>query len=109
MPDRRGFLAAVGAAGSLAATRALALDALDAAALSDLEKLEAELTGRLLLPSSAEYDRARRVFSFNPRTDRRPALIVQAAGDADVARAIAFARSHGLPLAVRAGGHDVLG
>jgi FAD/FMN-containing dehydrogenase len=41
--------------------------------------------------------------------DRRPALIVRAAGVADVIQAVDFARESGLVLAVRGGGHNVTG
>jgi FAD/FMN-containing dehydrogenase len=41
--------------------------------------------------------------------DKRPALIVRAAGVADVLAAVQFARSQGLELAVRGGGHSLPG
>src|SRR5581483_482641 len=55
----------------------------------------------------AAYDQARRV--HNTSIDRFPAIVVRAQGAEDVARAIAFARDHGLPLAVRGGGHSFAG
>jgi FAD/FMN-containing dehydrogenase len=41
--------------------------------------------------------------------DRRPALIARCAGADDVVVALGFAREHGLPVAVRGGGHNVAG
>ena len=41
--------------------------------------------------------------------DRRPAVLVRCADSADVQRAITFARSHGLALSIRGGGHNIAG
>jgi hypothetical protein len=65
------------------------------------------LRGQLLRPGDDNYDEARRV--WNGMIDKRPALIVRAAGVADVIQAIEFARESGLVLAVRGGGHNVSG
>ncbi|AXJ08792.1 FAD-binding oxidoreductase [Arthrobacter sp. PM3] len=58
-------------------------------------------------PGHPEYDETRKV--FNTMIDRHPAVIARCAGPADVAEALAYARSHGLDVAVRAGGHSVAG
>ncbi|WP_394428406.1 FAD-binding oxidoreductase [Streptomyces sp. SGAir0957] len=63
--------------------------------------------GRLIGPQDAAYGEARSV--YNAMIDRRPALVARCADADDVARVIGFARRHGLPLAVRGGGHHGAG
>lgn len=74
---------------------------------SEIAAFAKGLRGQLLRPGDGTYDEARRV--FNGMIDKRPALIVRAAGVADVIQAVAFARESGLELAVRGGGHNVSG
>ncbi|HEX6133158.1 MAG TPA: FAD-binding oxidoreductase [Longimicrobiales bacterium] len=75
------------------------------AALADLR---ARLRGRLLLASDEGYETARQI--LNPSFDRRPALIVQPTGVADIRSAVGFAQEHGgLLLAVKCGGHSFSG
>lgn len=63
----------------------------------------------MIAPPGDAYDKARRVNIWNPKTNRRPALIVQCQSDDDVARTIEFARRNSLTVAVRGGGHSFLG
>ena len=72
-----------------------------------ISKLRADIGGRVIGPDDAEYDRARAVFYGG--IDRHPAVIVRVADEMDVARVIALARETGLELAVRSGGHSVIG
>ena len=46
---------------------------------------------------------------WNAAHDKRPALIVRCSGTADVIKVVEFARSEGLPLAVRGGAHSIAG
>ena len=75
-----------------------------AAAVRDLS---ASFSGRLLLPSDAAYDEARRV--HNGLIDKKPAVIAQCRGTADISDAIKLARAHGLRISVRGGGHNPAG
>ncbi len=72
-----------------------------------LAGLAEAVTGRVVTAADSDYDDLRAC--FNGMIDRRPAAIVRIADEADAATAIAFARSHDLPLAVRAGGHSAPG
>jgi FAD/FMN-containing dehydrogenase len=72
-----------------------------------LDELRRSLQGTVVEPGDAEYDSARRC--FNALTDRRPAVIVRVASPADVASAFDFARTQGLEVAVRGGGHNPAG
>jgi len=74
---------------------------------TDIEAFAKGLRGHLLRPGDDNYDEARKI--WNGMIDKRPALIVQAMGVADVIRAVNFARESGLLLAVRGGGHNVSG
>ena len=69
--------------------------------------LNGTLRGRALTAADTGYDDARAV--WNAMIDRRPAVIAQTKGVADVIAAINFARAHGLPVSIRGGGHNVAG
>ena len=112
--SRRTFLAMSGTGAASVAARPLRhaigrLGNLLASRGTDFEVLRASIKGSLILPSDAPYERARRVWSFNPTTDLRPAAIVRCAEANDVVKSVAFARAQSLEIAIRGGGHDILG
>lgn len=72
-----------------------------------LAEFSAGLSGRVFTASDPEYDDARAI--WNGAHDRRPAAVVRCAGVADVMNTIDLARSEGVALAVRAGGHSIPG
>ena len=72
-----------------------------------LGQLRTNLAGQVLGRCDRGYEEARRV--FNGMIDRRPSLIVQCTGVADMIQAVRFARSSNLLVSVRAGGHNVAG
>ena len=74
---------------------------------ASIAELSARFSGVLLAPGQLGYDDARRV--HNGMIDRHPALIARCLGTADIADAVNFARTRGLDLAVRGGGHNVAG
>ena len=69
--------------------------------------LHVDLPGEVIRPGDATYDRLRAV--FNGMIDRRPLAVLRCRDTADVARGVAFAREHDLPLSIRGGGHNVAG
>ena len=73
----------------------------------ELTELARSLAGEVIGPDDADYDAAR--LCFNALVDRRPAVIARCVGANDVAAAFDFARAHGLPVAVRGGGHNPAG
>src|SRR6185436_2372346 len=72
-----------------------------------LEAFAGSVSGSVLLPHDDGYEEARRV--QNGLIDRRPAVIVRCAGATDIAEAVKLARSSGLEISVRGGGHNVAG
>jgi FAD/FMN-containing dehydrogenase len=94
--------AASQAAGGLAAVK---LDGsptvIEQAAVKELKE---SLRGPLLLAGDPGYDESRRV--LNRSIDKRPALVVQPTGVADVRNAVTFARDRDLLVAVKCGGHS---
>src|SRR3954453_7087039 len=70
-------------------------------------ELSGTFSGHLLRPADVGYEQARSV--HNGLVDKRPALIAQCRGVADVVDAVNLTRKLGLEVAVRGGGHNVAG
>lgn len=74
---------------------------------SAADSLRKAFQGDVITPENAAYDEKRKV--WNGAIDRRPAAIARCLSDDDIVSAIAFARGHDLPIAVRGGGHSLPG
>jgi FAD/FMN-containing dehydrogenase len=72
-----------------------------------IDDLRRRFRGALVLPGDADYDEARSI--WNGAIDRHPWVIARCTSPDDVRAALAFARTHDLPIAVRGGGHGVAG
>src|SRR5262245_32722087 len=67
----------------------------------------AQIKGSIITAADPTYDQARTVFYGG--IDKRPSAIVRVFNVEDVRRVIALARQEGLELAVRSGGHSIVG
>jgi hypothetical protein len=72
-----------------------------------VQELAEAMRGGLLLPGMEGYESARMV--MNRSIDKHPALIAQCTGVVDVQSAVDFARSNGVLVAVKGGGHSFSG
>jgi FAD/FMN-containing dehydrogenase len=75
--------------------------------ISSVDELRFRLQGGLHEPGDDFYEDCCTL--FNTMIDRRPRLVAECMAAEDVVAALTFARHHGLPVAVRAGGHSVAG
>ena len=66
-----------------------------------------DFKGQVIAQGDPEYDQARTVFYGG--IDRHPAIIIKVADANDVSRVVNLAREFGLELAIRSGGHSVVG
>jgi FAD/FMN-containing dehydrogenase len=73
-----------------------------------IQELRAAVKGQVFTPGDDGYAEAAAVWN-GAHDDHRPAIVVRCAGAADVITAVGFARSTGLRIAVRGGGHSVAG
>ncbi len=79
----------------------------DANRYTTFDRVNSAFKGRLLEPDHAAYDAARSL--HNGLIDKRPTFIAQCADTGDVVLAIDLARTLGLELSIRGGGHNVAG
>ena len=70
-------------------------------------ELARRLSGALVLPADWAFESARRV--WNGMVDRRPAMIAYCRTEGDVVACVEHARSAGMPLSIRGGGHNIAG
>src|SRR5689334_21110723 len=73
-----------------------------------IQDLRAAVKGQIVTPDDDGYAEAASVWN-GAHDGHNPAIIVRCAGAADVIAAVGFARSTGLTIAVRGGGHSVAG
>jgi FAD/FMN-containing dehydrogenase len=74
---------------------------------SSVDELRFRLHGGLHEPGDGYYEDTCTL--FNTMINRRPRFVAECVAVDDVVAALAFARDHDLPIAVRAGGHSVAG
>ncbi len=72
-----------------------------------LDELRSWVRGRIIAPGDESYEDARKI--WNAMIDRRPALIIECTGTADVIYAVRFTKKHQLLISVRGGGHNIAG
>lgn len=116
MIGRRSFLRSAGgavaiasAAGPLGAARRVVAGDCVGPTLGDaaIGRFRSRIQGSVILPGDAAYPSARLL--YNRRFDPRPIAIVRPAGESDVQRTLEFARTNGIRLTVRSGGHSYIG
>ena len=78
-----------------------------AAAPDTLSRFRSKSGGKVIVPGDPSYEKARLI--NNRVFDHHPSVIAECTGSDDVARALAFAREAGMPVAIRSGGHSVAG
>jgi FAD/FMN-containing dehydrogenase len=72
-----------------------------------ITEFRGQFRGAVLEPGDAAYEQSRKV--YNAMIDRHPRLIAQCTDVADVMAAVRMAKSNGLQVSVRGGGHNAAG
>ena len=73
----------------------------------ELADFEAGVRGKVIYPTDEDYPKACQV--WNAMIDRKPGLIVQCTGNADVVACVKFCKAQELKICVRGGGHNIAG
>ncbi|MBK5212534.1 MAG: FAD-binding oxidoreductase [Flavobacteriaceae bacterium] len=71
---------------------------------SIIKTFAAQLRGRVILPSDADYNETRKV--YNAMIDKHPGMFAMCVDVADVIAAVNFGRENNLLIAIRGGGHN---
>ncbi|MEZ5326198.1 MAG: FAD-binding oxidoreductase [Verrucomicrobiales bacterium] len=74
---------------------------------TSLDSFKSSIRGEIVLPDSSNFDEVRAI--WNAMIDRRPAIIVQCTGTADVKACLAFAKAEKLAISIRGAGHNIAG
>lgn len=72
-----------------------------------ISELRKQFPERVIVPGDTEYDRARTTFYGG--IDRYPTVIIRVKNKDEVAKVVNLARDTGMELAIRSGGHSVVG
>jgi hypothetical protein len=75
---------------------------------AQLSSLAESLTGEVVASNGLDNESSPTYF-YGEYERRRPRAVVRAAGTADVATVVRYARDTGISLTVRAGGHSIMG
>lgn len=108
MINRRSFLAGAGGVTLAATALSGAAQAKTGAFGTQWSRLADRLQGRLVLPSDADYQRAKQLYQVQFDATS-PKAVAYCASTADVAACIRFAEAHDIPVAARSGGHSAAG
>jgi FAD/FMN-containing dehydrogenase len=69
--------------------------------------INSSLSGEIIMPDSKKYDDARAL--WNGMIDIKPSLFVRVNDEQSVVKAVNFARTHSILLAIKSGGHNIAG
>jgi FAD/FMN-containing dehydrogenase len=72
-----------------------------------ITEFRGQFRGAVIEPEDAAYDEARKV--YNGMIDRKPRLIAKCTDAADVITAVRMAKTNGLRVSIRGGGHNAAG